>query len=169
MPVPSLNRARKSFQLWPVGLIVVMTAFVAVNLAFLTVAFRHKPQLVSDHYYAEGFDLKDIARRNAAGNATGWKLTAHCLPPDQADQPLVEVQVVTAAGVPCDSLTGSASFYRPSNNRLDIPSSSLRFIGGGRYLAVLPRPLERGAWQAVVKIARGSQSLEQRVSLFVER
>jgi nitrogen fixation protein FixH len=154
---------------WPTGIAIFMTAFIAVNLAFVTMAFRHRPQLVSDHYYADGYNLRDIAQRKAAGEATGWNVQARVLPLAQAEMPLVEVNVSGATGAPCDSLTGEARFYRPSDKSLDIAPLPLHYVGHGRYLAFLPRPLEHGSWQAIVYVTRGKQELEKRVNLFVEQ
>ena len=154
---------------WPAGIIAFMTMFIAINLAFVTMSFRHRPQLVSDHYYADGYNLREIARRKAAGEATGWNVQARLLPLAQVNMPLVEVNVSDVNGAPCDSLTGEASFYRPSDKALDITPQPLQYVGRGRYLAFLPRPLERGSWQAIVQVSRGHQKLEQRVNLFVEQ
>jgi nitrogen fixation protein FixH len=155
-------------RIWPLGIAAFMTLFIAVNLAFVTVAFRHRPQLVSDRYYAEGYNLRELAQRKSAGVAIGWNVQARVLPLAQAGMPLVEVNVSEASGAPCDSLTGEASFYRPSDKALDIAPLPLQYVGRGRYLAFLPHGLERGSWQAIVRVARGQQQLEQRVNLFVE-
>lgn len=153
---------------WPTGILVFFTGFVAVNLAFVTLAFRHKPQLVSENYYAEGFNLRQIAERKAAGDATGWSVHIRCMSITDADKPLVEMNVSESNGSPCDSLTGTAAFYRPSNKALDIETLPLQFVGTGRYLVVLPRRLERGSWQVIAHLARGSQQSDMRLNLFAE-
>jgi hypothetical protein len=89
------------------------------------------------------------------------------LPRDYAAQPLVEL-LVTSAGVPADSLAGRVGFYRASDQKLDVAALPVTRIGGGRYLVVLPRALERGAWQAAVELAQDGRRLERKVSFFVE-
>ena len=153
---------------WPLGLAAGLIVFIAINLAFVTVAFKNKPQLVSENYYAEGYNLRAIAEREAAGQAAGWSVSLRLLPLDQADMPLAEMIVIESEGIPADSLLGSVGFYRPSNKALDIAPLPAQFVGGGRYVIFLPRTLERGAWQAVVNLARDRSALEQRLSLFVE-
>lgn len=154
--------------IWPVGLVAAMTVFIAVNLAFVTSAVRLRPQLVSKNYYAEGENLRIIAEREAAGAATGWQVTLRHVPSREVDLPLVELRVTDAAGRACDSLNGDVTFYRPSEQQLDIPAQPLCAVGGGRYLVFPPRPLERGAWQAVAELRRGNQVLNKRIPLFVE-
>jgi nitrogen fixation protein FixH len=156
------------FRFWPAGILIGFAAFVAVNLAFVTVAFRHKPELVSDHYYSEGSNLRQIAERKAASDATGWTVRIRCLPVSDSDKPLVELNVAQSNGLPCDSLIGTAAFYRPSSKALDIAAIPMRFVGTGRYLVVLPRRLERGAWQVIAHLARHDQQSDVRLNLFSE-
>lgn len=162
-----LKKLWKNGGIWPLGILVVMTIFVAVNLAFVTIAVQNKPQLVSRNYYAEGDNLRAIAERSAARAATGWQVSVRHLPLQQADTPLVEIHVRDAAGLPCDSLAGDVAFYRPSDLRLDLAPLPLRAAGPGRYLIFLPHPLEHGAWQAVIHVQRGSQLLHERVAFSV--
>jgi len=154
---------------WPLGLAAGLIVFIAINLAFVTVAFQNKPELVSENYYAEGYNLRAISERNAAGEAAGWSVSLKLLPLEQADMPLAELTAAESDGTPADSLLGGVGFYRPSNKALDIAPLPVQFVGGGRYLIFLPRALERGAWQAEVNLARGKNAFEKRMSLFVEK
>jgi nitrogen fixation protein FixH len=149
-------------------MLACFTAFVAINLAFVTMAFRHKPQLVSDSYYADGLNLRDLAARRAASNAAGWNVAVRCMPLADSDNPLVEVKVSQSNGSPCDSLTGTAAFYRPSDKTLDVAPQPLQFVGTGRYFVALPHPLNRGAWQALVRLANGSKQADVQVRLYSE-
>jgi nitrogen fixation protein FixH len=162
----NIKKLIQSGRIWPVMIVTGLAVFVAVNVAFMTVAFKHKPQLVSEQYYAEGFNLKQIAANKASGDATGWQVLAQTLPRDQSERPLVQL---TVSGPGADSLSGSAAFYRASDQTMDVPAQALRSIGGGKYLVVLPRPLEYGSWQAVVHLERGKQQLDTRVRLYVEK
>jgi len=159
----------KSERIWPVGIVVAMAIFVAWMLGVVTVALQHRPQLISDKYYAEGFNLREFKARRAASEATGWKVEVRPFPAEQAEMPLVELAVTEASGAACDSLTGTVAFYRPSNSELDMVSAPIFSIGAGKYLVRIPRPLERGSWQAVLHIERGKQVMDTRVSFFVEQ
>lgn len=154
--------------IWPVGLTAAMVVFIAINIAFVTVAFRNRPQLVSENYYAEGYNLKEITQRDAASQATGWTVTIRSLPLEQADMPLAELTVKEASGTPCDSLAGQVGFYRPSDKTLDRAPLPIQYVGTGRYLIYLPHALERGAWQAQVDLKRDRQAYSKRISFFVD-
>ncbi|MBU0509115.1 FixH family protein [bacterium] len=154
---------------WPLGLATVFVVFVAINIAFVTLAFQNRPQLVSENYYAEGYNLREIAEKQAAGEASGWNVSVRPLPVEQADMPLVELTVTEADGTPADSLAGEVGFYRPSDKRLDVAPLPIQFVGSGRYLVFLPQPLAHGAWEAYVELKRDRRILEKRVNLFVEK
>ena len=169
----------KSDKVWPVGIVVVMAAFVAWMLGVVTISIMHRPQLTSDNYYAEGFNLRDVQQRKAAANDLGWQVHVRPLPIEQAAMPLVEIAVTEKTGAACDSLTGSVAFYRPSNNALDIESAAFFPIGSGKYLVKTPRSLERGSWQAVLNLSSPppagglgevglGKPVELRVNFFVE-
>ena len=154
-------------RIWATGITIFVTAFVAVNMAFVTLAFQNKPQLVSRDYYQQGYNLRELAEREAQSDAAGWSVGVKALPRAYADQPLVEL-TVSAAGQPADSLLGSVGFYRPLDQQLDMAALPVTRIGQGRYLVVLPRPLEHGAWQAEVQLAGGARTLARKVKFFVE-
>lgn len=159
----------KSERTWPMGIVVIMAIFVAWMLGVVTVSLRHRPQLVSDKYYAEGVNLREIKERRAASEATGWSVQVRALPVEQTEMPLAELTVTDQTSAACDSLVGTVAFYRPSARELDIAETSIFPIGAGRYVVKLPRPLEHGSWQAVTHLERGKQVMDTRVSFFVER
>ena len=156
-------------RVWPLGIVTVMIVFVAVMLGVVTVAFQHRPQLVTEHYYAEGSNLREWKEHKEASEATGWQVQVKPMAPDLSVTPLVELAVTDLTGSAVDSLTGNVTFYRPADKSLDIELTALQTIGGGRYLAKLPRRLETGSWQAVTHLERGAQKMDTRVSFFVER
>lgn len=164
----SMKKLIPSERVWPAIVIGSIIVFVALMLGIVTVAVQHRPQLVSERYYAEGSNLREWKLQRAASEATGWNVSVTPLATDMAVSPLVELTVTDASGAACDSLAGLVAFYRPSDQALDIASASLQFIGAGRYLVKLPRPLERGSWQAVTHLERGRQRMDKRISFFVE-
>jgi nitrogen fixation protein FixH len=164
----STNKKPLDHKIWPIGLVIAMTVFVAVILAMVTVAVNNRPQLVSEHYYADSYDLKELVAERSASQATGWKLSLTPLPLSQADMPLLQLKVREANDEPCDSLQGEISLYRPSDKALDITAATVRPMGAGKYFIVLPRALEHGAWQALVNVSRGKQKYRDRLSFFVD-
>ena len=159
----------RSDRIWPLGIVIAMTVFVAGMLAVVTVSFQHRPQLTTENYYAEGANLRAVYERKQANAATGWRVQVQPLPVVAGELPLIELTVTNASGVACDSLTGSVAFYRPSDQALDIESSSIVSAGAGKYRVKLPRVLERGSWQAVTHLQRGQQSFDTRANFFVEQ
>ena len=155
-------------RMWPFGIVAAMIIFVALMLAVVTIAVQHRPQLVSDDYYAEGFNLREWKEHKAASEAMGWKIQVQPLALDLSASPLVELTITDRTGAALDSLSGHVAFYRPSDKALDLENATLQAIGSGRYLARLPRPLEAGSWQAVTHLERGAQEMDTRVSFFVE-
>jgi len=151
---------------WPTGMLMCFAAFLAAILAFVTMSFRHMPELVSESYYRDGFDLRQIAQRRAASDATGWIVQARYMPGLESEQSLVELTIAKGGGAPCDSLSGTAALYRPSDKALDIATLPLQFVGTGRYFVVLPHGLVHGAWQVVAHLSRGTQQADARVNLF---
>jgi hypothetical protein len=158
----------QSDHVWPAAVIISMIVFVAWMLGIVTIAVEHRPQLVTEHYYAEGSNLREWKARQAASEATGWQVQVRPLPTDVATTPLVELVVTDANGTATDSLWGQVAFYRPSDQSLDIERTDLQFVGAGRYLAKLPRPLEHGSWQAITHLERALQQMDRRISFFVE-
>jgi nitrogen fixation protein FixH len=157
----------EKFRLWPTGLFVFATIFIAVNLAFVTAAFRHRPQLVRPDYYEAGSNLRALAVQQGENDASGWAVTIKPLPRDYAAQSLITLSVHDSAGA-ADSLIGTVGFYRPANLHLDLPPQPIKDIGGGNYLVMLPRPLERGMWQADVNLSGNGRKLVRRIQFFVE-
>lgn len=153
--------------LWPMIIIAVLTGTVAINLAVLTIAQQNPPELMSETYYEDGYNLKDVVNKQQATERTGWKVTAQAIAGEKGEAPVVMLTVVDQAGLPCSLIKGTAALYRPSDKHLDIEAAMLTEVGGGRYVMKAPRVLEHGAWQCVCDLAQGSKTYSNRVPLFV--
>src|SRR5512143_849885 len=105
----TIGMSMKSEKIWPIGIVIIMAVFMAWMLGVVTVSLHQRPQLVSNRYYAEGFNLRELKDRQAASYATGWKVHVRPLPPEPAEFPLVELTVTEATGAACDSLTGTVA------------------------------------------------------------
>ena len=149
---------------WPIGIVASLVAFVAFILAIVTATTRLSSDVVSKQYYEEGYNLKQVIADKQQTAATGWKVSVTSMGGTEAT-----VMVVDANGMPRDSLVGEVGFYRPSDARLDMATTVLRGQGAGVYKASLPRPLESGSWQALVKLTQGRLSYENRVNFFVDK
>ena len=149
--------------LWPMIIISILTATIAMNAVLVTVAMQNPPELVTDHYYEKGANLKQVVGEKQATLRTGWKVTAAALD----DASLVVLSVIDAAGLPCDSLLGSCALYRPSDKGLDMEAVRVLAMGNGQYAVRTPQPLKSGAWECVAELSRGEKVFHDRIALFV--
>ncbi len=150
--------------LWPMIVIGILTGTVAMNAVLVTVAAKNPPELMTDHYYEKGANLKQIVGVKQETIRTGWKVTAEIA---DEERDLLMLTVVDGAGLPCDSIMGSCSFYRPSNQSLDQDSKQILPMGAGRYAVKTTTPLSRGAWECVADLTSGDKHFRDRISFFV--
>jgi hypothetical protein len=165
MTTPNINPKPQApnERAWPLGILIALTAFVAIILAMVTISIKVAPEVVTDDYYDAGYNLKDLLAKEKASAGLGWTVTVA-----QPGNQMAVLSVRDALGVPVDSLNGDVTFYRPSNRAFDLPARSVQSAGGGTYSIKLPRNLEPGSWQAIVVLQRGSQHYQQRLNFFVE-
>lgn len=150
--------------LWPMIVVGILTATVAMNMVVVTIATQHSPELMAENYYEQGVNLKQVVNEKVATARSGWKVSAVMA---DGEREIVMLTVLDAVGIPCDSLSGSCSFYRPSDKRLDQSASQIVFIGSGRYAIKTVAPLARGAWECVADLSQGERRYHDRVSFFV--
>ncbi len=165
----SVVSRKKSGRAWPIGIAAFLGIFVVLNVALLLASLGEPTDLVSKQYYREGYNLRDVAEQRLRADAIGWKLSFEHRNGAAPSQAHVRVGIVDRNGAPCDSVTGRVTLYRPSSAALDIHDLTLFAASDGSYRLNLPRPLEGGAWQAIVSLERGSDTLEQRYPFFVTR
>lgn len=149
--------------LWPMIIIAVLAGTFAMNAVLVTVAAKNPPELMTERYYEKGVNLKQVVNEKQATLRTGWKVTA--VAADERD--LVLLTIIDGAGLPCDSVVGMCSLYRPSDKSLDQPTSAILPMGNGRYAVKAASPLVRGAWECVADLSRGEQHFRDRISFFV--
>jgi nitrogen fixation protein FixH len=150
--------------LWPMIIIAFLTGTVAFNVAVATIAAKHPPELMTENYYEKGANLRQVVSEKQATERTGWKITADMATEDKM---LVMLTVVDGAGLPCDSIVGTCSLYRPSDKYLDQEAKQILSMGAGRYAIKAETPLMRGAWECVADLSRGEKHYKDRISFFV--
>ena len=164
------EKTRSKFQkyldenLWPMIIVAFLTATVAFNVAVATIAVKHPPELMTEHYYEKGANLREVVNEKQATVRTGWKVTADMVTEDNS---LLMLTVIDSAGIPCDSLIGTCSLYRPSNKHLDQEAKQILAMGAGRYAVKTEDPLLRGAWECVADLNKGEKHYKDRISFFV--
>ena len=153
--------------LWPYLIVGALTALVAFSFAVLKIANRNPSELVAPDYYDRGFNLKEIVATERATQATGWAVKVVPLSVESSGDLIVQINIMDRDDLPCDSVTGVCAFYRPSDSSLDIPAKELTFIGRGRYICSVPRELEKGLWNAVLDLKKGTDSYRNRITFMV--
>ena len=133
---------------WPVGIVALLTLFVAANLFVMQLAKADPSFAIEPDYYrkAVGFDsTMALARRSAA---LGWAARASI-----TSDSLV-VTLTDAAGRPVTGATVavSARFNARAN---DVRAATLRDAAPGRYVAALARP-HAGEWEVRIDATRGT-------------
>ncbi len=150
--------------LWPLIIVGILTATVAMNMVLVTLAMQSPPELMTEHYYEKGANLKQVVSEKQATERTGWKVTATVAPEDNL---LVILSVIDAAGIPTDSISGTCSLYRPSDKHLDQQAKPILPMGNGQYAVKATLPLARGAWECITDLSLGEKRYRDRVSFFV--
>ncbi|MBU1921367.1 FixH family protein [bacterium] len=153
--------------LWPYLIVAALTALVAFSFAVLKIANRNSSELTSPDYYAKGYNLKEIVATERATQATGWHVEVVPLSVEASGDLIIQINILDRHDQPCDSVAGVSAFYRPSDAALDIPAEELTFIGRGRYIRSIPRIMEKGLWNAVLDLKKGSDSYRNRISFMV--
>lgn len=150
--------------LWPMIIVAILAGTVAMNAVLVTVAASNPPELMTEHYYEKGSNLKEVVGEKQATLRTGWKVTASAA---GEERDLVMLTIIDGAGLPCDSIIGSCSLYRPSNKSLDREAAQVLPMGNGRYAVKATSPLARGAWECVADLRLGEKHYRDRIPFFV--
>lgn len=150
--------------LWPMIIIAILAGTFAMNAVLVTVAAKNPPELMTERYYEKGANLKQVVNEKQATLRTGWKVTASTV---GAERDLVMLTIIDGAGLPCDSIVGSCSLYRPSDKSLDQASMQIHPVGNGQYAIKTVAPLTRGAWECVADLSLGEKHFRDRISFFV--
>lgn len=150
--------------LWPMIVIAILTGTLAMNAVLVTVAAKNPPELMTENYYEKGVNLKQVVGEKQETIRTGWKVTAEMA---GGERDLLMLTVVDGAGLPCDSIVGNCSLYRPSDKGLDRDATQILPMGSGRYAVKTSAPLNRGAWECVADLTAGNKHFRDRISFFV--
>ena len=150
--------------LWPMIIVSILAGTFAMNAVLVTVAAKNPPELMTEHYYEKGVNLKEVVGEKQATMRTGWKVSASAA---GEERDLVILTVVNESGLPCDSIMGTCSLYRPSDKNLDRGAAQILPMGNGRYAVKATTPLARGAWECVADLSLGEKHFRDRISFFV--
>jgi nitrogen fixation protein FixH len=139
----------RSFEIRGRHVLAAVTAFfgvvIAVDVAFLILAYRTFPGQVSVTPYEDGLLYNRRIADLEAQERLGWRAAAASEPGQ------VVLTVVDREGEPLSGLAVEGRLSRPAT---DVDAATLRFtdVGAGRYVA--PTGARTGAWDLVTE-ARG--------------
>ena len=146
----------KSFNPWPVGVVLVYGSFAAVMIGFVVWSTGQKVDLVAPDYYAQELayqqEIDALERSAPYRDQIQWNLPDGALEIAVAD-PLREM------------LTGGIlRYYRPSVSGLDH-DVELALDGDGRFLLDVSS-LQKGFWRARVEWQKEGLDYALETSLF---
>jgi hypothetical protein len=122
---------------WGTGIIIVFVLFAAGIALMVTISMRQSVDLVTDDYYDRELRHQDQIDRSARTAAMGDSLRIAATPS--------ELTIRFPASYLHRTVSGTVSFYRPSDRRLDV---AIPVSLDGSASQVLPlTSLERGVWK----------------------
>lgn len=133
---------------WVIALF--FAAFILPLLFFTWIAFRHKPDLITEHAYDKGLAYNRTLQSEEAMEALGWHAVL------AIESNALVMQLSGLDGKPIHGATAKAWFIRPAKADMDR-SADMRETREGHYEAELPDATP-GLWQMRVTVMyRGSQ------------
>ncbi len=125
--------------LWPLGIALTLLIFVGFLITAFMISRRVPINLVSENYYQNGIQYQQqIDRLKRSGNVlheVDWQY-------NPAQQ---ELTITIPHHAPGDSISGTITFYRPSDANLDV-SFPLHLNGDGSQ-QVDVASLKKGFWR----------------------
>jgi len=140
---------------WPIGIVVILTVFVAANLAVMRLANSDPSFAIEPDYYSKAvaFDSTMAIERRSA--ALGWTASAVVAPAAGTRQAAVRVTLADAARQPVRgaSVSITARYNARAN---DVLSATLREDAPGEYDAPLAVG-HAGQWEVRIDAVRGAE------------
>ena len=141
-PVQNQSPATSGFRItgWHVliGMVLFFAVIIAVNVLFMTMAFRSFSGEVASNPYEAGLAYNKTLAEERAQAALGWTTSLQ-----QPSERTVEVTILDRDGHAVSGLTGQVQFERPAT-RSGSHSMAVKGDTGGVYRATVPDP--SGAW-----------------------
>lgn len=141
-----------------IGVVTFFAIVIAVDVLFITMAFRTFSGEVASNPYEAGLAYNRTLAEERAQTALGWSVTLA-----RPDNATVELAIHDREGRPVSGLVGQAVLDRPATEAARR-TVDIRGVGPGLYRLTVPDP--SGAWdiRATLKRADGQQfKVEQRL------
>ena len=138
---------------WPLGITMVLTLFVAVNLYLMRLAGADPSFAVEPDYYQKAVKFDSTISVERASAALGWVASSALTRGDSGTT--LTVTLANAYGAPIAGATVSASarFIARAN---DVLTATLREVAPGRYQAPIAVK-HAGQWEIRVDASRNTE------------
>ncbi|MBI1407115.1 MAG: ferredoxin [Caulobacter sp.] len=141
-----------------IGVVAFFAIVIAVDVLFITMAFRTFSGEVASNPYEAGLAYNRTLAEERAQASLGWSVAM-----TRPDDATVEIAIHDREGRPVSGLSGEAVFDRPATET-GRKIVAVRVAGPGLYRLTVPDP--SGAWdiRATLKRSDGQQfKVEQRL------
>jgi hypothetical protein len=130
---------------WPIGIVLVILAFVTLDAALIATAFRDSATAPEEQYYEKALQYDRLHASSLRSTEAGWSAGVSVAPvPLPAMPRRVDVVVRDKQGQPVTGLLGTLTAVRPADARLSNSA------------ALLEVPEEQGTYRLLLKVpARG--------------
>ena len=127
-------------------------SFILPLLIFTWIAFKHKPDLVTERAYDKGLAYNNTLASEAQMEALGWNAQM------SLQTGVLVVQLSDKNRMPLKDASVKAWFMRPANASMD-QSTTMREITPGHYEAAMLHPTA-GFWQVRITVEHHGQQFQ---------
>lgn len=144
---------------WPIGIALVVLAFVTLDGALIFTAFRDKSWAPEDNYYERAVQYDRLKASTLRTSEAGWTAEVSVAEVPLPGMPRrVDLVVRDRMGGPVSGLQGTLTAVRPADARLSNSGSLVAVPGEeGRYRLLLKVPA-RGLWEFQLDARKGSDA-----------
>ncbi|MEP6619580.1 MAG: FixH family protein [bacterium] len=152
---------------WPVGVVVILVAFVVSNLVLMRLANDDPAMAIEPDYYRKAVAFDSTMAQERRSNALGWKAISAIAPVAGSSAPVVTVTLTDSTSRPIQGATvvATARFNARAN---DVQTDTLREATPGVYTAPLAISFA-GQWEVDVTAVRGTDRFVARTRTEVRR
>lgn len=138
---------------WVLGWIVMLVAFLTMNVIMIYLAIHNNPGLVVEDFYKRGQDYERNMLKRQARNP-GWRMRVKLPRKIGVNEPVIcRFTVMDREGAPVAPESVTFHAYRPSDSRQDF-SVPMKETAPGVYEGEVRFPLQ-GAWDTLVSVKHG--------------
>lgn len=141
---------------WPIGIAMVIAAFVTLDGALVFTAFSDKTIAPEDNYYDKAVRYDELRSASLRTSEAGWKAEVGVAEVPLAGMPRrVDLTVRDRGGRPVTGLKGTMTAVRPADARLENRGDLIEVPGQEGVYRLLLKVPARGLWEFQIDARRG--------------